>query len=207
MISFLESIINSTDCSYINKRIIEIKEKEINKIKEKNISLKEKNKLINEVSRIPLYKKGKGLPIGNMSSQILAVFYLNELDHFIKEKLHIKYYIRYMDDGILLSSSFEYLKYCLGEIIYITSKYKLELNDKTKIIDVNKEGAYFLGFHFYIKENKIVMKVRNGVKRNFKRKMRLVRKGEISNKVISSYKGHFKHGNCFKLYKSEIYKF
>lgn len=57
MISFLESIINSTDCSYINKRIIEIKEKEINKIKEKNISLKNKNKLINEVSRISLYKK------------------------------------------------------------------------------------------------------------------------------------------------------
>ena len=47
---------------------------------------------------------------------ILAIFYLNDLDHFIKEKLHIKYYIRYQDDGILLEYNKEYLKYCLDEI-------------------------------------------------------------------------------------------
>ena len=45
---------------------------------------------------------GKGLPIGNMTSQIIAILYLNELDHFIKEKLHIKYYCRYIDDGLLI---------------------------------------------------------------------------------------------------------
>ena len=50
---------------------------------------------------LPRYKKGKGLPIGNMSSQIISVIYLNELDHFIKEDFHIKYYERYCDDGII----------------------------------------------------------------------------------------------------------
>lgn len=69
--------------------------------------------MIDEIKRIPFYAKGKGLPIGNVVSQILAIFYLNDLDHFIKEKLHIKNYIRYQDDGILLSNDKEYLKYCL----------------------------------------------------------------------------------------------
>ena len=45
---------------------------------------------------IPYYKNNKGLSIGAMTSQFLAIFYLNELDHYIKEKLHCKYYIRYM---------------------------------------------------------------------------------------------------------------
>ena len=46
---------------------------------------------------IPKFRYGYGLPIGNMSSQIFAILYLNNLDHYIKEKLKIKYYIRYMD--------------------------------------------------------------------------------------------------------------
>lgn len=51
-----------------------------------------------------------------MSSQFLAILYLNELDHFIKEELKIKYYIRYMDDGLIIHEDKEYLKYCLKEI-------------------------------------------------------------------------------------------
>ena len=54
----------------------------------------------------------KGLGIGNMTSQILAIFYLNDMDHFIKEELKIKYYIRYQDDFLLFHESKEYLKYC-----------------------------------------------------------------------------------------------
>ena len=78
-----------------------------------------------------------------MTSQIMAIFYLSKLDHYIKEKLHIKYYIRYMDDGILLSNDKEFLRYCLFEIK--KELYKLKLNNKTKIINVSKEGIEFLG--------------------------------------------------------------
>ena len=46
---------------------------------------------------LPLYEKGKGLPIGNMTSQFLAIFYLYKLDYDIVHKLNIPYYIRYMD--------------------------------------------------------------------------------------------------------------
>ena len=100
----------------MNECICKLKKNEILKIKSSNLNEKEKLKRIDEIKRIPIYEKGKGLPIGNMTSQILAIFYLNNLDHFIKEKLHIKYYVRYMDDGVILSNDKKYLKYCLSVI-------------------------------------------------------------------------------------------
>ena len=51
-----------------------------------------------------------------MTSQVFAIFYLNDLDHFIKEQLKIKYYVRYQDDFLLFYESKDYLKYCFEEI-------------------------------------------------------------------------------------------
>ncbi len=93
-LEILFKIIDSTN-KEVNERIIKIKENEIKILQESNLN--DKNKRIEEIRRIPVYHYGKGLPIGNMTSQIMAVYYLNELDHYIKEKLHIKHYIRYMD--------------------------------------------------------------------------------------------------------------
>ena len=85
-----------------------------------------------------------GLGIGNMTSQILAIFYLNDMDHFIKENLKIKYYIRYQDDFLLLHESKQYLKECLKMIEVFLKKEKLELNKKTRIY-ANKDNFVFLG--------------------------------------------------------------
>lgn len=85
-----------------------------------------------------------GLSIGAMTSQILAIFYLNDLDHFIKEKLKIKYYIRYQDDFLLFHQSKEYLKYCLKEIKIFLDKENLILNNKTRIYK-NTNNFIFLG--------------------------------------------------------------
>ena len=104
------SIINQTNSDYINKDINCLKQNVINDLYYKNISIKEKNELIKKIKEIPLYKDGKGLSIGNVCSQILAVFYLNEFDHYVKEKLKCKYYIRYMDDIIVLSNDKLFLK-------------------------------------------------------------------------------------------------
>ena len=82
-----------------------------------------------------------------MTSQVMAIMYLNELDQFIHNKLKIKYYIRYNDDGIIFHENKEYLKYCLKEIKKIIKKYELELNSKTSIIS-SKNGFNFLGFHY-----------------------------------------------------------
>lgn len=79
-----------------------------------------------------------------MTSQILAIFYLNDLDHFIKENLKIKYYVRYQDDFCLFHESKEYLKFCLEKIREFLEKEKLKLNEKTRIYK-NTNNYLFLG--------------------------------------------------------------
>lgn len=200
-LDIIKKILDSTNHEYVNKEIERIKNQEISHISSKRI--------IKEINSLPIYKKGKGLPIGNMTSQILAIFYLNDLDHYIKEKLHVKYYIRYMDDGVLLSSDKKYLRKCLQEIIRELDKYKLKLNAKTKILDVSKEGIDFLGFRFLVKD-KVVMRVRTDCKKRFKRKMKAIKEKKLpydkALDVFNSYRAHLKWGNCYKLfnkYKSE----
>lgn len=191
VLKIIDNIIDSTDSDYINESISILKEKEIKRINNLNISDKEKTIKIEEINNIPFYLKGKGFPIGNMTSQVLAILYLNELDHYIKEVLNIKYYIRYMDDGVLIHENKEYLKYCLSKIKIILSKYKLKLNlRKTEINSIKKE-LDFLGYRYSIKNNKVIMKVRNDCKKRFKKKMK-----EFKYDVYQSYKGHFKWGNC-----------
>ncbi len=208
VLDILKKIIYSPDKEYVNRTIEKLKNMEIERICGLNISDKEKNIKIREIEQIPLYKKGRGLPIGNMTSQILAVFYLNELDHFIKEDLGAKYYIRYMDDGIILSNDKEYLKNCLKEIEKVVLKYRLCLNRKTKIINVSKEGLDFLGFRYCIIDNKVILKVRKLTKKNFKRKIKLIYEEKISLesglRIISSYRGHLKWGNCYNLMKTTL---
>lgn len=207
----LFKIIDSTDYKYINKRINDLKQQEIDKIINSNSS--NKDKLIKDIENIPEYKVGKGLPIGNMSSQFLAILYLNELDHFIKDKLNLKYYIRYMDDVVILHNDKEYLKYCLDEITKMLDKYKLKLNSKTQIVNC-KEGFEFLGFRYVIKNKRLIIKIRNQTKRRFKRKMktmyRLVDENKITQKdviqVENSYLGHLNYGNAQKLIKNNFKK-
>ena len=204
VLNVLDKIIDTTDCDYVNKEINNLKNNYIEKLKQYNNS-NTINK-ISEIKKLPIYEKGKGVPIGNMSSQFIAILYLNELDHFIKENLKIKYYIRYMDDGILLHKDKEYLKYCLNEITKIIDKYKLKLNSKTQIISI-KQGFEFLGFKYNIKNNKVIMKVKNQTKRRFKRKMKklytLLDNNEIDitelNQIKASYLGHLSYGNIKKL--------
>lgn len=123
-------------------------------------------------------------------------FSKNKYDIFLKSKLS-------MDDGVLLSNNKEYLKYRLSKIEGVVNKYKLKLNKKTKIINVNREGIDFLGFRFNIINNKIIMYVRRNTKKRFKRKMKAIKNGKIpedkGGQIINSYKGHFKWGNCYNL--------
>jgi len=90
-----------------------------------------------------------GIPIGNYTSQYFANIYLNELDHFIKEKLQIRFYIRYMDDFVLLLKTKEEAKKVLEKIEqYLNERLKLELNQKTRYYP-NKMGCNFCGYVIY----------------------------------------------------------
>lgn len=141
------------------------------------------------------YKIGKGLGIGNQTSQILAIFYLNDLDHFIKEKLHIKYYIRYMDDFILIHQDKEYLKYCLKEIKKFLKFDKLELNHKTNIYSMNN-GIPFIGYKYIFKNNRLYMLVPSTTKKRIKKRIR------EKKTTIENYNGYLIFGDTSKIKKS-----
>jgi len=174
--SLIDNIISSTNLSYINDSIN---------------SINNKNNL-----NLPVYRFNKGLPIGNQTSQILAIYYLNDLDHYIKEELGINCYIRYMDDFILIHHNKEYLKYCLKEIEKFLIKKKLFLNKKTNIYNI-KNGIPFLGFKYFFKNDKLIMTIVSKTKRKIKRR---IRRGET---CIENYNGYL----CFGDTKNFVYKY
>lgn len=157
---------------------------------------------------------GRGLPMGNQSSQWFALYYLDGIDRLIKEKFRIRYYTRYMDDLILIHEDKEYLKAVLAEIRqYAREKLKLEFNEKTQIFPIS-QGVGYLGWHFYLTDTgKVIRKLRTSNKRRFKRRMRAFQEryhqGELAwediKRSITSYQGHLKHGHTWKL-RSKIYE-
>ena len=127
-----------------------------------------------------------GLSIGLMTNQVLAIFYLNDLDHFIKEKLKIKYYVRYQDDFMLFNQSKEYLKYCKTEIENFLENEKLKLNPKTRIYK-NTDNFSFLG------RNKKGQYIRyRNLKRKIKARKHLYNAGYIN---LNSY---WQTINCYE---------
>ena len=123
-----------------------------------------------------------GLGIGNMTSQVLAIFYLNDLDHYIKEELKIKYYVRYQDDFLLFHPSKSYLKDCFEKIKLFLSKEKLFLNNKSRIYK-NTNHFIFLGRTISGKYGKY-----RSLKRKLKYKNYLYTTGKIS---LPSYLSSF----------------
>lgn len=193
ILNIIKEIIDSTNQAYINENIINKVSTERTRILSSKLSKKEKGDKNTSLKKVPLYNNGKGLPIGNMSSQILAIYYLNGLDHFIKEKLRIKYYIRYMDDFILIHHDKEYLKYCLSEIKKELVKLKLQLNNKTTITEIH-QGVDFLGYRFLLKEKKLIIKIRKKTKQKLIKKMRnkTLKEKEL---LLKKYKGNLQNAH------------
>lgn len=192
VVNMLKVILDTTDNDYINKTILSVVNKEIYKVNKLNISTSEKEKLINELKSIPLYRKGYGLPIGNMSSQILAVFFLNKVDHFIKEKLGCKYYIRYMDDLVILGNDKEELKNIFESVSKYIESFDLNVNKKSGIYSLSN-SVNFLGYNFKVFNNKLIIRYRSDtIKRVNKRLKNLkVYDNEMYLKSVASYKGYF----------------
>ena len=102
-------------------------------------------------TRANLLINKKGMPLGNLTSQFFANVYLNEFDYFVKHKLKVKYYIRYVDDFVILHSSKEQLESWKKEINkFLKEKLKIELHkEKSRIIPLSR-GVDFIGFkNFY----------------------------------------------------------
>ncbi|MBL7169927.1 MAG: hypothetical protein ISS48_02835 [Candidatus Aenigmarchaeota archaeon] len=145
---------------------------------------------------------GKGMPIGNLTSQFFANVYLNELDYFIKHELKAKYYIRYVDDFVVLDSSEEKLEIYKEKISNFLKTLKLELHkNKSKVIPIHK-GIKFLGyktFYYYrlpkkSNSKRILYRIEDYTK--------MYAKGIIDKeKVFESFEGwkaYAMHGNTYK---------
>lgn len=115
-------------------------------------------------------QEGKGMPLGNLTSQFFANIYLNELDQFIKHKLRAEYYLRYVDDFIILHRSRMQLEKWKTEIgFFLQNELFLELHpDKSKIIPLGR-GVDLLGFrcfyHFRILRKKNIRRMQNRLER------------------------------------------
>lgn len=148
-----------------------------------------------------------GIPIGNFTSQYFANIYLNELDHFVKEQLQIKYYIRYMDDFVLLVKDRETAKALLTKIeSFLTNNLKLTLNSKSKYFP-NKFGIDFCGYRIY--ETHIILRKRFKNKVNKSIRLWGKLKEEIRLNVDkcyrswNSFKAHASHANSYKYMKDK----
>ena len=93
---------------------------------------------------IRVFGNGRSLGLGSQVSQICAIFFPGKLDHYIKEKLRIKFYGRYMDDMYLIHESREYLQQCLKEIVAVCEKLKITVNMKKTCIVKLSRGLIFL---------------------------------------------------------------
>lgn len=160
--------------------------------------------------------EGKGLPLGNQTSQWFALYYLDPVDRLIKEKYRIKYYSRYMDDLVLIHDDKEYLKEVLAGIReYAEKRLNLEFNEKTQVFPLS-QGVDYLGWHFYLSDTgKVIRKLRASNKRRFKRRLKAFAKKYAGGKLASedirrslvSYNGHLKHGHTWKLRRHVYSKF
>ncbi|MDO8659252.1 MAG: reverse transcriptase/maturase family protein [Candidatus Parcubacteria bacterium] len=133
-----------------------------------------------------------GLPLGNLTSQLLVNIYMNEFDQFVKRELKVKYYIRYADDFVVLSQDKEYLKNILNKMKeFLENKLKLQLHPNKIFIKTIASGVDFLGWVNFPKHRVL----RTSTKRRMLRSLKNNPKPE----TVQSYLGLLKHGNTYKL--------
>ncbi|MFQ5621142.1 MAG: reverse transcriptase domain-containing protein [Candidatus Nanoarchaeia archaeon] len=157
--------------------------------------------LDNHKSDVP----GMGMPLGNWTSQFFANVYLNELDQFVKHELRAKYYIRYVDDFVILHRSKKVLREYEKEIKDFLPKLKIELHpNKCKILPIS-QGISFLGFrvfpHHRIPRKRNIRKAQN----RLKVLMNVYQLGHIDAWAIleswQGWSGYAMHGNTYNLRK------
>lgn len=151
--------------------------------------------------RIEYSKPGCGLIPGDVDSQLFSNFYMNKYDHFVKRFLHIKHYIRYVDDARLLHLSKEYLEECLNlSREFMEEKLHLTLHaTKCKILSTNEENE-FLGksvrpFYTTISQDSARRLYRNLLNTN---------KEETSISTLNSYMGYTRDKKCRRLVNAAL---
>ncbi len=149
------------------------------------------------------YERRRGLPIGNLTSQFFANVYLNELDHFVKEELRQKAYIRYVDDFVLFGKDKKELNGIKNSIQQFLVQLRLTLNLQKSFVHPLHEGIQYLGFRvfpvFRLLENKNCIRF----KKRMEQKQKEYRMCNISLEQVRSsvhgWIGHVRHCNSYRL--------
>lgn len=144
-----------------------------------------------------------GIPIGNLLSQLSANLYLSQLDHYIKEKIHIKYYLRYMDDFCLIHGSKKYLAYLKSDIEnFLENQLALKLNRKTSIFPL-AQGVDFLGYRTWPTHKLVRKRSIKKARRKLKSMAGKYSSGQIDLSKISasirSWVAHCSHADTYNL--------
>ena len=203
---------NNYVCGYVLKADIEhyfdnINHRKLIEIINKRVNDSKVIWLTNQILKNYKTSQRKGMPLGNYTSQFFANVYLNELDYFIKHRLKARYYIRYVDDFVILHQSKEQLEIWKEKINnFLMNELILKIHrDKSHIIPMHK-GVGFVGFRvfYYYKL------LKNSNIQQTKRKLinwKLNKDSFDRNKLIEKIKGwlaHAKHGNTYNLRRNLV---
>jgi retron-type reverse transcriptase len=144
-----------------------------------------------------------GIGIGALTSQLFANIYLNQLDHFVKEVLRMKYYVRYMDDIVILGRDKKQLRQVLNEIKdFLWDRFKLETNSKTQIMPINR-GITYLGYRVWPTHRLLKGESKRRIKKKLRLYQKLYREGKVDldeiRASVMSWLGHLKHCNSYNL--------
>jgi retron-type reverse transcriptase len=138
-------------------------------------------------------KNGKGLPLGNLTSQLFANVYLNEFDRFVKHKIKAKFYIRYADDFVILSDNKDWLKNKMPMIkSFLWSRLNLEVHSNKTYTKTMSSGLDFLG---WVNFPRYSILRRTTEKRMFKK----LKENNYKEESYYSYLGMLKHGQGYKI--------
>ena len=151
-------------------------------------------------------KRGIGIPLGNLTSQLFGNIMLNELDYFVKHELRVKHYIRYMDDFIILHTKKKKLWEWRDEIVMFLKKLKLRLHPKKQNVFPANRGIDFLGYIVF----RDYRKVRSRNIHRFYNRLKKISKG-TSNRdpelSIMSWFGYSIHADTYRLNQSIAKKY
>jgi hypothetical protein len=154
----------------------------------------------------------KGMPLGNLTSQFFANLYLNEFDHFVKERLRARYYIRYVDDFVILHRDRAKLEQWRKEIAtFLQERLGLEIHpEKSRIIPL-KQGVTLLGFRIFAKYRLLKKSNARRIWKRLERFRQSYETGEYSrDEVVQSLDGwltYAEFANTYNLRKRIIARF
>lgn len=150
-----------------------------------------------------------GLPLGNVTSQDFANIYLNELDQYAKRYLGIKWYVRYMDDVIIVVPTLAQAREILSNMQwFLNEKLHLETNDKTKVFPIN-QGANAYGCKIWTTHMQVREQSKRAMKRRIKAMDKKLKASEMEmadvQQAVNAWLGHARHSNSYNLAK-KIFK-